>query len=305
RRADVDDRQAPRRGTGFGGRAGAFRSRHDDDALVRQCAANLARQVHRHEHRRNSRQGLRPGCDRCAQAGRTAGAAEWGQAGGGGGGRRSCHRPDAEPLLLCAGRPEGKGRRGGSHGGDAHGRARSGQAARPVRDRAGPTCCEDREGAGRGGRGEGQAEGERMMFARRTAIACRIRLTERRQGDKENDGADGASCTLAPCLPLSCGPFLRGGAVWAVVTFSGLLGAPARGADEVLPKHITPETQKAIREALDYLARTQGDDGAWHDGQGGQAYPVAMTSLALTSLLAHGDSPTRGRYAPQLERGTE
>jgi hypothetical protein len=83
------------------------------------------------------------------------------------------------------------------------------------------------------------------------------------------------------------------------------IGASARGADEVLPKHITPETQKAIREGLDYLARTQGDDGAWHDGQGGQAYPVAVTSLALTSLLAHGDSPTRGRYAPQLERGTE
>src|SRR5262245_63094076 len=76
-------------------------------------------------------------------------------------------------------------------------------------------------------------------------------------------------------------------------------------ADEVLPKHITPETLKAVRDGLDYLARTQADDGAWHDGQGGQAYPVAMSSLAGTALLAHGDSPTRGRYAPQLERATE
>src|SRR5258707_15769304 len=79
----------------------------------------------------------------------------------------------------------------------------------------------------------------------------------------------------------------------------------AQAADEVLPKHITPETLKAVRDGLDYLARSQSDDGAWHDGQGGQAYPVAVSSLACTALLAHGDSPTRGRYAPQLERGTE
>ncbi|WP_010584956.1 prenyltransferase/squalene oxidase repeat-containing protein [Schlesneria paludicola] len=76
-------------------------------------------------------------------------------------------------------------------------------------------------------------------------------------------------------------------------------------ADEVLPKHVTPEALKAVRAGLDYLARTQADDGSWREGQGGQAYPVAMTSLACTSLLAHGDSPTRGRYAPQLDKGTE
>ena len=76
-------------------------------------------------------------------------------------------------------------------------------------------------------------------------------------------------------------------------------------ADEVLPKHITAETLKAVRSGLDYLARTQADDGAWHDGQGGQAYPVAMTALAGTALLANGNTPTRGRYAAQLQRGTE
>ena len=76
-------------------------------------------------------------------------------------------------------------------------------------------------------------------------------------------------------------------------------------ADEVLPKHVTPDALKAVRAGLDYLARTQSEDGAWHEGQGGQNYPVAMTSLALTAILAHGDTPTRGRYSSQLERGTE
>ena len=74
----------------------------------------------------------------------------------------------------------------------------------------------------------------------------------------------------------------------------------------MLPKHVTPEALKAVREALDYLARSQSDDGAWRDGQGGQAYPVAMSSLAAMALLAHWqDSPPPPRYAPQLEQGTE
>ncbi len=76
-------------------------------------------------------------------------------------------------------------------------------------------------------------------------------------------------------------------------------------AEEVLPKHITPETLKAVRDGLEYLARTQSDDGVWREGQGGQAYPVAVSSLACTAMLAHGDCPTRGRYANQLHRGTE
>jgi prenyltransferase beta subunit len=94
---------------------------------------------------------------------------------------------------------------------------------------------------------------------------------------------------------------------WFVVyCVFGLFGSiqSLRAADEVLPKHVTPEALKAVRAGLDYLARTQADDGAWRDG-GGQAYPLAMTSLACTALLAHGDTPTRGRYAQQLERGTD
>jgi hypothetical protein len=76
-------------------------------------------------------------------------------------------------------------------------------------------------------------------------------------------------------------------------------------ADEVLPKHVTVETLKAVRNGLDFLARTQSDDGAWREGQGGQAYPCAVSSLACTAFLANGCSPTRGRYSEQLQRGTD
>ena len=76
-------------------------------------------------------------------------------------------------------------------------------------------------------------------------------------------------------------------------------------AEEVLPKHVTPETIKAVRAGLDYLARTQSDDGAWHDNAGGQAYPVSVTALAGTALLASGSTPTRGPYAPQVQETVE
>jgi hypothetical protein len=73
---------------------------------------------------------------------------------------------------------------------------------------------------------------------------------------------------------------------------------------EVLPKHVTPETLKAVTKGLDYLAAKQADDGSWITG-GGEAYPVAMTGLAGTAFLAHGHSPTRGKYARNVQGAVE
>jgi hypothetical protein len=85
------------------------------------------------------------------------------------------------------------------------------------------------------------------------------------------------------------------------------LGNPGRGLaaeHEVLPKHVSQETLRAVNKGLDYLAGNQSDDGSWING-GGQAYPVAMTGLAGMALLAHGDSPTRGKYARNLQGTVE
>jgi len=85
----------------------------------------------------------------------------------------------------------------------------------------------------------------------------------------------------------------------------GLAGAGARlRAEEVLPKHVTPETIRAVLRGLDYLEAQQADDGSWITG-GGENYPVAMTGLAGTALLAHGDSPTRGKYAKAVAGAVE
>ena len=78
-------------------------------------------------------------------------------------------------------------------------------------------------------------------------------------------------------------------------------GGRAGGQDkEVLPKHITPEALRAVIKGLDYLSTSQADDGSWIAG-GGQAYPVAMAGLAGTAFLAHGNSPTRGKYSKNVQ----
>ena len=91
-----------------------------------------------------------------------------------------------------------------------------------------------------------------------------------------------------------------------VAALAALLASDcAARAEEVLPKHITPATLKAVRAGLDFLAKSQDADGSWINDEGGRSYPVAVTGLAGTALLANGNTSTRGRYAPQVEKATE
>src|SRR5262245_40291018 len=53
------------------------------------------------------------------------------------------------------------------------------------------------------------------------------------------------------------------------------LAPPALAEDELLPKHVTSETVKAVRKALDYLARQQAPDGSWRTSADGNTYPCA------------------------------
>jgi hypothetical protein len=93
-------------------------------------------------------------------------------------------------------------------------------------------------------------------------------------------------------------PALAAGGGW----LAGVVSALA--AEEVLPKHVTPEAIRAVVKGLDYLAAQQADDGSWITG-GGQVYPVAMTGLAGMALLAHGDTPTRGKYSRNVQGTVE
>ncbi|HWE39339.1 MAG TPA: prenyltransferase/squalene oxidase repeat-containing protein [Isosphaeraceae bacterium] len=95
------------------------------------------------------------------------------------------------------------------------------------------------------------------------------------------------------------GAGLIGGAAWLAS------GRRVGGQDRaVLPKHVTPEALRGVVRGLDFLAVQQSEDGSWDVG-GGEAYPVAMTGLSGTAYLAHGDSPTRGKYSKNVLGATE
>src|SRR5688572_660260 len=86
------------------------------------------------------------------------------------------------------------------------------------------------------------------------------------------------------------------------VALLGRATLPVRAAEDLYPKHMNARTQKAIVKGLDYLAKTQGPDGNWPNGQDGAAYPLSMSALAGMAFLAHGNTTTRGPYAENVER---
>ena len=60
------------------------------------------------------------------------------------------------------------------------------------------------------------------------------------------------------------------------------------------PPGVNAKIEAAINRGLDYLVRTQNNDGSWR-ASGYGAYPTAMTALAGMALIGSGSTPTRGR----------
>lgn len=81
--------------------------------------------------------------------------------------------------------------------------------------------------------------------------------------------------------------------------------APIRSAfaaEEIYPKHVTAKSQASVKKGLDYLAKSQSQDGNWTNMRDGEAYPITMASLAGMAFLASGNTPTRGEYADNIRR---
>ena len=94
---------------------------------------------------------------------------------------------------------------------------------------------------------------------------------------------------------------------FAILPAVGLLfaGASSARAQDILPKHITPRAQAAIKKGLELLAKTHSENGSFSSGRDGQAYPVAMTALAGMAFLANGNTPSRGPYADHVAKIVE
>lgn len=100
---------------------------------------------------------------------------------------------------------------------------------------------------------------------------------------------------------------------WTLVLAVAAAGAfvPARGAEEgedarIDFDEIIPEQERAVERGLDFLARSQNDkNGSW--GASGQesGHQVATTALAGLAMLAHGDTPTQGKYAANVRKAVD
>jgi hypothetical protein len=76
----------------------------------------------------------------------------------------------------------------------------------------------------------------------------------------------------------------------------------ASAAEEIYPKHVTEKSQAAVKKGLDFLAKTQSQDGDWMNLRDGNAYPITMASIAGMAFLANGNTPTRGPYAENVRK---
>ncbi len=111
--------------------------------------------------------------------------------------------------------------------------------------------------------------------------------------------------TFGPALA-SCLAYAAFGSAGAI-PFPVLAVEAAGAEDEKINfDEITPEQERVIEKGLESLARNQNDkEGSW--GVSGQeaAHKVATTAIAGLAFLAHGDTPTRGKYAPNIRKAVD
>lgn len=95
--------------------------------------------------------------------------------------------------------------------------------------------------------------------------------------------------------------FICSSAAWLAVAGGALRSAWPQGVTAKTGAELMgPETVRAVRKGLDYLATRQDSDGSFR----GDLYQrnVAVVSLAGLAFMAHGSVPARGRYGTELNR---
>ncbi len=99
-----------------------------------------------------------------------------------------------------------------------------------------------------------------------------------------------SACTLAALLALA-------GAACAQ-------DAPAEPSGDAEPtREVTPELDRAVGSAMEYLLAQQQSDGSWSGGRFGKN--VAITALACLALMADGNTPGRGDHADAVRKGLD
>ena len=65
---------------------------------------------------------------------------------------------------------------------------------------------------------------------------------------------------------------------------------------------IPAQAELIYQRGLQYLAKTQGDKGAWNDSAGSEP---GVVGLCTASFLAHGEDPNNGPYSKNIRLGID
>jgi hypothetical protein len=84
------------------------------------------------------------------------------------------------------------------------------------------------------------------------------------------------------------------------VTARGAGGSAAKAAN---PCKVTPELERSVQRGLDWLAKTQAQDGSWTGQNYGNVSGVV--GLAMISMMAHGEVPDNSRYGRVIRRAVD
>ena len=87
------------------------------------------------------------------------------------------------------------------------------------------------------------------------------------------------------------------GIVGVLVAVPAPVPAQEKKADD---KDIKKRVEESVEKGLEWLKKTQAQDGQWED-QGGQ-YPTSMTALAGMAFLMEGSTLKEGKYTDQIQK---
>ena len=65
---------------------------------------------------------------------------------------------------------------------------------------------------------------------------------------------------------------------------------------------VPPQVESIYEKGLQYLAKSQNEQGSWSDSTGSE--PAAV-GLCVAAFLAHGEDPNNGPYAKVMRRGID
>lgn len=83
-----------------------------------------------------------------------------------------------------------------------------------------------------------------------------------------------------------------------LVLFGGLAGAGAQPPNARIGEGVPRDVREMYDKGLQYLVKTQAEDGSWPGGQTGPG----VTGLGLMAFLASGEDPNFGLYANNVRR---